>query len=207
MLNVAKRLNEEIPHSWILDQYNNPENPRTHEFGTAEEIWHQTQGRLDVVIAGEGTGGTVTGLTRGLKKNNRGVFIVAVDPIGSILALPAALNKRKSEYNVEGIGYDFVPGVLDQQAPDLWVKTTDETSFQFARKLASQEGLLCGGSSSAAFAGLVQFLEQHPEFNVEEKNIALVFPDGIKSYLTKFANDSWMESNGYAVDMGGSFQL
>ncbi|EFW23107.1 hypothetical protein D8B26_006630 [Coccidioides posadasii str. Silveira] len=204
ILSVAKRLKEEIPNSWILDQYNNPENPRAHEFGTAEEIWHQTQGKVNAVVAGAGTGGTITGMARALKKKNRGVFVVGVDPVGSVLAQPAALNGKKSEYKIEGIGYDFVPGVLDQAAPDLWVKTTDKESFQMARQLVSQEGILCGGSSGAAFAGLRQFLEIHPEFNVEDKTIVLVLADNLRNYLTKFGDDAWMESNGYGLDVSDS---
>lgn len=191
-INVAKRLNEEIPNSWFLNQYDNEENTHAHEYGTSEEIWYQTQGKVDVVIAGVGTGGTVTGIARGLKKDDRDVFIVGVDPVGSILAQPETLNRKISEYKVEGIGYDFVPGVLDQSAPDIWVKTTDEGSFQSARRLAREEGILCGGSSGAAFAGLVQFLEQHPKFNSEDKTIVLVFADGLRNYLAKFAgNKGW----------------
>ncbi|KAK1148451.1 hypothetical protein N8T08_009454 [Aspergillus melleus] len=197
ILSVARRLNQEIPNSYILDQYNNPENPLAHEIGTAQELWHQTQGKVDVVLAGAGTGGTVTGLARGLKQKNPDVYVVGVDPLGSILAQPPALNERKSEYKVEGIGYDFVPAVLDQGAPDLWVKTTDKNSFQLARRLVREEGLLCGGSSGAAFAGLVEFLQLYPEFNSEEKVIVLVFADSLRNYLTKFADDTWMESNGY----------
>ncbi|KMU79238.1 cystathionine beta-synthase [Coccidioides immitis RMSCC 3703] len=175
--------------------------PRAHELGPAEEIWHQTQGKVNAVVAGAGTGGTITGMARAFKKKNRGVFVVGVDPVGSVLAQPAALNGKKSEYKIEGIGYDFVPGVLDQAAPDLWVKTTDKESFQMARQLVSQEGILCGGSSGAAFAGLRQFLEIHPEFNVEDKTIVLVLADNLRNYLTKFGDDAWMESNGYGLDL------
>lgn len=198
ILSVAKRLNKEIPNSWILDQYNNPENPRAHEYGTAEEVLHQTKGQLDIVVAGAGTGGTITGLTRGLKKEGRSVTIVGVDPIGSILAHPAELNQQKGEYKVEGIGYDFVPGVLDQIAPDTWVKTSDTDAFYFARRLVKEEGILCGGSSGAAFAGLLNYLQTHPEDNVEDKTIVLIFPDSLRNYLTTFGDDSWMESNGFA---------
>lgn len=200
IVGVARRLKGEIPNSWILDQYNNPENPRAHEYGTAEEIWYQTQEKVDIVVAGTGTGGTVTGLARGLQKKDRNVFVVGVDPVGSILAQPAELNKQKSEYRVEGIGYDFVPGVLDQTAPDAWVKTSDKDSFHFARRLVREEGILCGSSSGAAFAGLLQYLRMHPEKNVEDKMIVLMFPDSLRNYLTKFADDSWMKSNGFAGD-------
>ncbi|KAL4767540.1 tryptophan synthase beta subunit-like PLP-dependent enzyme [Aspergillus nidulans var. acristatus] len=200
ILSVAKRLHREIPNSWILDQYNNPENPRAHEYGTAEEVWHQTKGQLDILVAGAGTGGTITGLTKGLKKDSRNVRVIGVDPIGSVLAHPPQLNEQKSEYKVEGIGYDFVPGVLDQTAPDVWVKTSDRDAFCFARRLVREEGILCGGSSGAVFAGLLKYLSTHPEDNVGEKTIVLIFPDSLRNYLTKFADDSWMESNGFTDD-------
>ncbi|GKZ22421.1 hypothetical protein AbraIFM66951_002919 [Aspergillus brasiliensis] len=198
ILSVARRLNKEIPSSLILDQYNNPENPRAHEYGTAEEVWYQTQGEVDIVVAGAGTGGTITGLARGLKKEGRNVRIVGVDPVGSILAHPAELNEQKGEYKVEGIGYDFVPGVLDQMAPDTWVKTTDADAFYFARRLVREEGILCGGSSGAAFAGLLGYLRMHPEDNVEERTIVLIFPDSLRNYLTTFGDEAWMERNGFA---------
>jgi cystathionine beta-synthase len=201
ILSVARRLNKETPNSWILDQYNNPENPRAHEYGTAEELWHQTGGQLDILVAGAGTGGTITGLTRGLKKKGRNVFVVGVDPIGSVLAHPAQFNAQKGEYKVEGIGYDFVPGVLDQTAPDAWVKTSDMDAFRFARRLVREEGILCGGSSGAVFAGLVNYLSTHPEDNVEDKTIVLIFADGLRNYLTKFGDDAWMESNGFTGDI------
>ncbi|KXG52038.1 Tryptophan synthase beta subunit-like PLP-dependent enzymes superfamily [Penicillium griseofulvum] len=145
----------EIPNSFILNQYTNPENPAAYEFGTAEELWHQTEGQVDVVISGAGTGGTVTGIARGLKKHSKDILIVAADPLGSILAQPGDLNDVKAEYKVEGIGYDFVLEVLDQSKPDLWIKTPDRDSFQYARRLVREEGLLCGGSSGATVAALV----------------------------------------------------
>ncbi|OJJ37050.1 hypothetical protein ASPWEDRAFT_738161 [Aspergillus wentii DTO 134E9] len=157
-----------------------------------------TEGKVDVGIAGAGTKGTVTGFTRGLKKDNRDVFVVGVDPTGSVLAWPGVPNEQTSEYKVEGIRYDFVPGALEQTAPDVRVKTTDGVSFRMARGLIRLEGLLCGGSSGAAFVGMVQFLGMHPEFNVEDKTIVLVFPDSVRNYLTKFADDAWMEGNGYS---------
>ncbi|EER25665.1 Cystathionine beta-synthase, putative [Coccidioides posadasii C735 delta SOWgp] len=202
IISVAKRLRNEIPRSFILDQYTNPANPAAHEFGTAEEIWHQTQGKVDAVISGAGTGGTITGIAKGMKKHNPDVFLVGVDPVGSILAIPERLNETKGEYKVEGIGYDFLPDVLDQTSPDLWVKTTDKDSFKLARRLVREEGLLCGGSAGATVAALVQFMEQHPEFNKEEKLIVLILADGLRNYLTKFADDNWMKQNGYAVDAG-----
>ncbi len=91
-IGVARRLEKEIPNAHILDQYGNVDNPRAHELGTAEEIWEQTGGKVDAIVAGAGTGGTITGLARGLRKHNKDVKVIAADPHGSILALPEALN-------------------------------------------------------------------------------------------------------------------
>lgn len=194
---VAKRLQKETPNSFILDQYKNPENPAAHEFGTAEELWHQTGGQIDVFVCGAGTGGTVTGTARGLKKHNKDILIVAVDPIGSVLAQPEGLNEIKAEYKVEGIGYDFVPKVLNQDEPDIWIKTSDRDSFHYARRLVREEGLLCGGSSGATIAALLQMIESRPDLNTEHKNFVIILPDSLRNYLTKFASDEWMAEHGY----------
>lgn len=200
IINVAKRLHNETPNSHILDQYTNPNNPLAHELGTAEEIWSQTSGKVDVVITGAGTGGTITGIAKGLKRHNQEIMIIGADPVGSVLAQPPELNTVKREYKVEGIGYDFVPHVLDQNAADLWIKTTDKDSFLYARRLIREEGLLCGGSSGAAFAALVQAVALRPEINMKGKTIVLILPDSMRNYLTKFADDKWMEDNGYISD-------
>ncbi|CAG8942614.1 unnamed protein product [Penicillium salamii] len=197
IISVAQRLHEDIPGSFILNQYENPENPAAHEFGTAEELWYQTEGQVDVVISGAGTGGTVTGLARGLKKHSKDILVVAADPLGSVLARPDDLNQTEAEYKVEGIGYDFVPGVLDQAAPDLWLKTCDRDSFLYARRLVQGEGLLCGGSSGATIAALVQLMESRPDLNQEDKLVIVILPDSLRNYLTKFASNDWMAAHGY----------
>ncbi|KAK5993983.1 Beta-thionase [Cladobotryum mycophilum] len=199
IISVAKRLQSERPNSHILDQYANPSNPLAHELGTAEEIWEQCKEKIDVVIAGAGTGGTITGLSRGLRKRHPGVLIVGADPVGSVLAQPDELNRVKGEYKVEGIGYDFVPRVLDQTSPDVWIKTTDEDSFRCARRLIREEGFLCGGSSGAALAAMLALLKQRPELNREGVCIVLILPDSIRNYLTKFVEDRWMTENGYQI--------
>jgi cystathionine beta-synthase len=119
IISVAQRLQKEIPNSFILNQYTNPENPAAYEFGTAQELWHQTEGQVDMLISGAGTGGTVTGIARGLKKHSKDILYVAVGPLRLVLAQPDELNDLKAEYKVEGIGYNFVPDVLNQDEPDL----------------------------------------------------------------------------------------
>lgn len=194
-IGVARRLVKELPNAHILDQYSNPDNPLAHEFGTAEEVWTQTDGKVTVLVAGAGTGGTITGLARGLKKHNKDIKIVAADPQGSILALPASLNEEhvNEGYKVEGIGYDFIPEVLEQKIVDKWYKTDDRTSFQYARRLISEEGILCGGSSGSAMAAAVEAIK---DLDLSEKDVVVVIlPDSIRSYLSKFVDDDWLAAN------------
>ncbi|EDN10973.1 cystathionine beta-synthase [Histoplasma mississippiense (nom. inval.)] len=184
-IGVAKRLEKELPNAHILDQYGNENNPLAHEYGTAEEIWTQTEGRITAVIAGAGTGGTITGIARGLRKHNPNVKVIAADPHGSILALPENLNKEhmNEPYKVEGIGYDFIPEVLDRSIIDKWYKTGDRESFQYARQLIAEEGLLVGGSSGSAIAALAKAVQ---DFDFTEDDvIVVILPDSIRSYLTK----------------------
>lgn len=184
-IGVARRLQKEIPNAHILDQYGNPNNPLAHEYGTAEEIWTQTEGNVTCVVAGAGTGGTVTGLARGLRKHNTNIKIVAADPQGSILALPASLNTEfaNQPYKVEGIGYDFIPDVLDQKVVDTWYKTDDRESFTYARRLIAEEGLLVGGSSGSAFAAMVRAVK---DLGLGKGDVVVVIlPDSIRSYLSK----------------------
>jgi len=143
-IGVAKRLRDVLPNSHILDQYSNPSNPAAHDEGTAREILAQCGGRLDVVVMTAGTGGTVTGVARALRRELPGVQIVGVDPEGSILAGPGPIQA----YKVEGIGYDFIPDVLDRTLVDRWIKTNDRDSFRTARQLIRQEGLLVGGRAA-----------------------------------------------------------
>ncbi|CAL3971027.1 hypothetical protein PZA11_007397 [Diplocarpon coronariae] len=194
-IGVAKRLQKEIPNSHILDQYLNKDNPLAHEYGTAEEIWAQTDGKITAIVAGAGTGGTITGLSRGLKKHNSNIKVIAADPFGSILALPESLNQEHANeaYKVEGIGYDFIPDVLDREAVDVWYKTEDRESFAYARRLISEEGLLVGGSSGSAFAAMVKGVK---ELGLGKGDtVVIVLPDSIRSYLSKFADDDWLAAN------------
>lgn len=184
-IGVAKRLQKEIPNAHILDQYGNLDNPLAHENGTAQEIWTQTEGRIKAVVAGAGTGGTITGLARGLRAHNPDVKIIAADPHGSILALPHSLNQTyaNESYKVEGIGYDFIPDVLDQKVVDRWYKTNDRESFGYARRLIAEEGLLVGGSSGSAIAAMVQGVR---ELGFGKGDVVVVIlPDSIRSYLSK----------------------
>ena len=194
-IGVAKRLNAEIPNSVILDQYGNINNPLAHEFETGEEIWDQTGGRIDYLVAGAGTGGTITGIGKALKKHSKDVKVIGADPKGSILAVPESLNDSTESYKVEGIGYDFVPDVLDRSVVDEWVKTDDKESFLLARRLIQEEGLLCGGSSGSALAAALRIAKEKKLG--KDSVIVVVLPDSLRSYLTKFIDDDWMDYNGF----------
>ncbi|OLN83395.1 Cystathionine beta-synthase 1 [Colletotrichum chlorophyti] len=202
-IGVARRLEKEIPNAHILDQYGNLDNPLAHEFGTAEEIWTQTGGKITAVVAGAGTGGTITGLARGLKKHNKEIKVVAADPHGSILALPESLNKEHENepYKVEGIGYDFIPDVLDRKLVDKWYKTEDRESFQLARRLIAEEGLLVGGSSGSAMAAAVRAIKDLGLGKAD--TVVVVLPDSIRSYLSKFADDDWLAANDLLPEVNG----
>jgi len=181
----------------VLDQYKNKGNVLAHYDTTAEEILEQTDGGLTHLVVTAGTGGTLTGIARKIKEKAPHVHIVAVDPVGSILALPDTLNdhKRLEAYQVEGIGYDFIPTVLEQKVADSWVKTEDRETFQHARALIRHEGLTVGGSCGSAMAGAVNFIRR--EKLGKEAKVVVLFADSSRNYMSKFLDDKWMEENGF----------
>jgi len=188
-IGVANQLQEILPNAHILDQYSNPDNPDAHYYGTGAEIVEQTNGELDYVVLGAGTGGTVTGVARMIREKIPGAKIIGVDPVGSILAGPGPI----TPYKVEGIGYDFIPDVLDCDLVDEWVKTEDRESFLMARRLIRQEGLLVGGSSGSAMWATVQIARREGP----GKRLVTLLPDAVRNYMTKFLDDQWMRENGF----------
>ncbi|KAJ3317640.1 hypothetical protein HDV06_001330 [Boothiomyces sp. JEL0866] len=194
-IGVAKRLNKEIDNSWIPDQYSNINNPDAHYYGTAEEIYAQCDGKIDMFIAGVGTGGTIAGIGKRLKELIPTIKIIGVDPFGSILALPEELNHEGiHSYQVEGIGYDFVPDVLNRSFVDEWIKTNDKESFLMARRLIKEEGLLCGGSSGTAMVGALKAAK----LLKKGQRAVVLLPDSVRNYMTKFLNDGWMKKMGFS---------
>lgn len=195
-ISVARRLQQEIPNAHILDQYANPSNPNAHYQYTAEEILRQTNGKVDMLVAGAGTGGTITGIARRLKEANPNVIIVGVDPEGSILAVPDSLNDkcRLESYQVEGIGYDFIPQVLDRNLVDVWYKSNDRESLLTMRRLIRDEGLLCGGSSGAAVSCALRAAR---DYHLRpDQNCVVILPDSVRNYMTKALSDDWMADHG-----------
>jgi len=189
-IGVAKQMNEILPNSHILDQYANENNPLAHYHDTGREIMEQTGGEFDFLVAGAGTGGTISGIAQRLKEEAPHVKIIGADPVGSILAGPAEVGS----YKVEGIGYDFIPDVLDRSLIDEWVKTEDRESFLVARQLIRREGLLCGGSSGTAMWAAMQIAKREGP----GKRFVVVLPDSVRNYMTKFVDDQWMKESGFA---------
>merc|ERR1711971_807415 len=208
-IGLANRLNRELPNSHILDQYSNPSNPLAHYDGTAEEIIKQCDGKIDMICLTAGTGGTITGIAAKIKEKLPKTIVVGVDPHGSILAQPDSLNGDISSYHVEGIGYDFVPQVLQRRLVDFWVKTDDAESFATARRLIREEGLLCGGSSGSAMAGAlkaIRSLHAQTGINAKGKRVVVLLPDSIRNYMTKFLSDDWMRDNAFLDDEHSSVE-
>ena len=190
-IEVAKRMQKEIPNAHILDQYSNKCNPEAHFRGTGAEIVEDLKGkRIDMLVMGTGTGGTLTGTARAVKEYHPACQIVGVDPVGSILANE---NDEVSSYEMEGIGYDFIPDVLDRSLVDEWVKTNDQESFRLGKRLIHEEGFLCGGSSGAALAGV---MAAAPKLS-KDQICVVVLPDNVRNYLTKFIDKDWMKERSY----------
>jgi cysteine synthase A len=188
-ISLAEQLQQQIPNSHVLDQYSNPDNPNAHYYGTAQEIIDDFGMDLHMVVAGVGTGGTITGIAKRLKEYNPSIQIIGVDPIGSILGGGTDVKP----YHVEGIGYDFFPEVLDNTLIDTYIKTNDADSFYTARQLIREEGLLVGGSSGAAMWGALQAAKK---LKAGQKCL-VIFPDSIRNYMSKHASDDWMREQGF----------
>ena len=155
---LAKELVEEIPEAYLLQQFDNPANPAVHERTTAEEIWRDCDGQLDALVAGVGTGGTITGCARLLKQRKSDLQVVAVEPKGSAVLS----GQPPGAHRIQGIGAGFVPAVLERDLIDEVMTVSDEDAMDLGRRLARQEGLLCGISSGAAVAAALR-LGQRPE--------------------------------------------
>lgn len=188
---VADRLAKEIPGAYRPNQFANPNNPLIHYLTTGPEIWEDSNGKVDVFVAGMGTGGTISGTGKYLKEKNPGVVIVGADPEGSILS-----GDSPRSYKVEGIGEDFIPKTFNRQVIDEMVRVSDKESFNTSRRLAREEGLLVGGSSGTAVAAALKYSQRLDK----PKYIVVLLPDTGRNYLTRIFSDSWMQKNGFWED-------
>lgn len=188
---VADRLAKEIPGAYRPNQFENPNNPLAHYLTTGPEIWEDSGGKVDVFVAGMGTGGTISGVAKYLKEQKPDIVIVGADPEGSILS-----GDNPKSYKVEGIGEDFIPKAFNRQIVDEMIRVSDKESFNIARRLAREEGLLVGGSSGTAVAAALKYDQRlkKPEY------IVVLIPDTGRNYLTKIFSDSWMQKNGFWED-------
>jgi len=190
---VADRLTREISGAFQPNQYFNENNPLSHYETTGPEIWRQTNGRIDVFIAGVGTGGTITGVARYLKERNPEITIVGVDTEGSLYT-----GKEVKPYKVEGVGEDFIPGTVDLDIIDAWETISDREAFLMCRRMAREEGILVGGSCGLAVAGALRYARKVDE----DKVVVVLLPDSGRSYLSKIYNDDWMRDQGFIDRFG-----
>ncbi len=174
---LAQELETEIPGAYLLQQFDNPANPAVHERTTAEEIWRDCEGRLDALVAGVGTGGTITGCARLLRQRNSDLHVVAVEPAGSAVLS----GKPPGAHRIQGIGAGFVPAVLDRDLIDEVIAVDDAAAMETGRRLARAEGLLCGISSGAAVAAALQ-LAQRPSF--ADRRIVVMLASYGERYLS-----------------------
>ena len=192
---VSRRIADETPNAFYSNQYHNPSNPEAHYRSTGPELMEQTGGEFDVLCAGMGTGGTLSGTGRYLKEHKPEIQLVGADPVGSLYYDYFKTGKLTTAhpYKVEGIGEDFLPSTMNLSILDEVVRVTDKECFIVARDLVRKEGILCGGSGGASVAGAIKYAEQ---MNKPMRIIAHL-PDSAMRYLTKYLDDEWMRENGF----------
>jgi cysteine synthase A len=176
-LDLAQELVSEIPEAYLLQQFNNPANPAVHAATTAEEIWSDTEGEIDALVAGVGTGGTITGCARVLKQRNPDLKVIAVEPAVS----PVLAGGAPGPHRIQGIGAGFVPSVFDHSLIDEILGVSDQEAMDVGRRLAREEGLLSGVSSGAAVAAALR-LGQRPE--MAGKRIVVILASFGERYLS-----------------------
>lgn len=191
---ITPRLAAETPGCHFPDQHRNRENNQSHYLTTGPEIWEQMEGRIDVLVAGMGTGGTIGGTAKFLKEQDPKIRVVAVDPIGSVFYdyFYNHPNPRSAPYFIEGLGDEFPIETADFSVIDEIVKVSDREAFHMTRRLVREEAIMGGGSSGAALCGVFQVAADLPRGT----RIVTIFPDGASRYLSNIFNDEWMEARG-----------
>ena len=194
---VAKRLGEETPNSWYVNQYDNPYNTQAHYEQTGPEIWEQTEGKITHFVVGVGTGGTISGVGKYLKEKNPKIQIYGIDTYGSVFKKYHETGvfdpKEIYPYTTEGIGEDILPKNVDFSVIDHFEKVTDKDAAVFTRKLAREEGIFSGNSCGAAVKGVLQ-IKHH--FNKDDVVVVLLHDSGSR-YIGKIYNDEWMLKMGF----------
>jgi len=191
---MAKRIADETPGAFYIDQFSNPANPRTHETWTAPEIWAQMQHRLDAVVCGVGTGGTLTGIGRFMQRTAPHVQMILADPQGSVLAdiVNTGTHGEAGSWLVEGIGEDFVPTNCDLDLVAKAYTIPDAESLLTARELLAKEGLFAGSSAGTLVAAALRYCREQ----AEPRRVATIIPDAGGKYLSKMFNDYWLMEQG-----------
>jgi len=194
---VAKRLAQEIPNSWHVNQYDNPSNAQAHYEQTGPEIWKQTQGKITHFVVGVGTGGTISGVGRFLKEQNPAIKIWGIDTYGSVFKKYHETGvfdeKEIYPYITEGIGEDILPANVDFEVIDHFEKVTDKDAALYTRKLAREEGIFAGNSCGAAIKGVLQL----QEYFTKEDVVVVLLHDSGSRYINKIYNDDWMRTNNF----------
>ncbi len=194
---VSKRLGEETPNSWYVNQYDNLANRQAHYESTGPEIWEQTEGKITHLVVGVGTGGTISGTGRYLKEKNPDIKIFGIDTYGSVLKKfheTGEFDENEiAPYKTEGIGEDIVPLNIDFEIIDKFVKVTDKDGAIYTRRLAKEEGLFLGWSCGSAMAGLVQLKDEFKKDDV----VVIIFHDHGSRYVGKIYNDDYMKEQGW----------
>lgn len=188
--NITPRLAKELDHCYFPDQHNNRENNEAHYHTTGPEIWEQMEGKIDYLVAGMGTGGTMGGIGKFLKEKDPRIRTLAVDIEGSVYTEYFYTKRmvKPAPYLMEGLGDEFIVGCADFSVVDDIVQVSDKNAITLARQVARDEGLLVGGSSGAAIWAVLNLAQRLPQ----DARVVTIFPDGASRYLSTYFNDDWM---------------
>lgn len=205
---VSKKIADTIPGAFLANQFHNPDNPEKHYQTTGPEIWKQMDGKIDAVVAGAGTGGTLSGVAKYLKEQNSSVKAFCADPVGSILYdlyYHGKIVDPPGSYKVEGVGEDMLPDNVHLKIYDGFYKVNDKEAFDMTRRLVAEEGLLVGPSSALALVGAMKAAETLDK----PSNIVVIFADSGRAYLSKAFNDKWMVENELLTqsDISGAYNI